>query len=145
MQEEKSSLVLVSDSVEGKSVHDTKNAQKESSKLTSTQNDVNSNTEIEILGGEVSDVYILGSSNGNALIQGTADDHDQEGDGTGEPMSSYIAEADPKVTGEAIDITARGITTAPNQKQTLVLQEDLSCTASISDIIDAESIVPKDP
>ncbi|GKD15254.1 zinc finger protein ZPR1-like protein isoform X1, partial [Tanacetum coccineum] len=31
MQEEKSSLVLVSDSVEGKSVHDTKNAQKESS------------------------------------------------------------------------------------------------------------------
>ncbi|GJW48590.1 hypothetical protein Tco_0080236 [Tanacetum coccineum] len=107
MQEEQSSLVPVSDSVEGKSVHDTKNAQKESSKLTSTQNDVNSNTEIEILGGEVSDVYILGSSNGNALIQGTADDHDQEGDGTGEPMSSYIAEADPKVTGEAIDITAR--------------------------------------
>ncbi|GKC99080.1 hypothetical protein Tco_1169355, partial [Tanacetum coccineum] len=79
-------------------------------------------------GGEVSDVYILGSSNGNALIQGTADDHDQEGDDTGEPMSSYIAEDDPKVTEEAVDITARGIA-APNQKQTLVLQEDLSCTA----------------
>ncbi|GJR72514.1 hypothetical protein Tco_0084879 [Tanacetum coccineum] len=107
MQEEQSSLVLVLDSVEGKSVHDTKNAQKESSKLTSTQNDVNSNTEIEILGGEVSDVYILGSSNGNALIQGTTDDHDQEGDGKGEAMSSYIAEDDPKVTEEAIDITAR--------------------------------------
>ncbi|GJU11980.1 tyrosine-protein kinase, non-receptor Jak2 [Tanacetum coccineum] len=144
MQEEQSSLVPVSDSVEGKSVHDTKNAQKESSNNEpSTTDDVNSNkesvilvenkddnqtkTDIELLdnGGEVSDVYILGSSNGNALIQGTADDHDQEGDGTGEPMSSYIAEDDPKVTEEAVDITAR---------------EDLSCTALISDIIDAESI-----
>ncbi|GKE27584.1 hypothetical protein Tco_1442968 [Tanacetum coccineum] len=87
-QEEQSSLVLVSDSVEGKSVHDTKNAQKESSNNEpSTTDDVNSNkesvilvenkddnqtkTDIELLdnGGKVSDVYILGSSNGNALIQ----------------------------------------------------------------------------
>ncbi|GKB81160.1 putative ribonuclease H-like domain-containing protein [Tanacetum coccineum] len=121
MQEEQSSLVPVSDSVEGKSVHDTKNAQKESSNNEpSTTDDVKSNkesvilvenkddnqtkTDIELLdnGGEVSDVYILGSGNGNALIQGTADDHDQEGDGTGEPMSSYIAEDE-----EAVDITAR--------------------------------------
>ncbi|GJY05373.1 tyrosine-protein kinase, non-receptor Jak2, partial [Tanacetum coccineum] len=94
---------------------------------------------LRLQGGEVSDVYILGSSNGNGIIERTADDHDQEGDGTGETISSYIAEDDSKVTEETVDITARGIA-APNQKQTLVLQEDLSCTAPISDIIDAESI-----
>ncbi|GKD95487.1 tyrosine-protein kinase, non-receptor Jak2, partial [Tanacetum coccineum] len=62
---------------------------------------------LRLQGGEVSDVYILGSSNGNGLIEGTADDHDQEGDGTGETMSSYIAEDDSKVTEETVDITAR--------------------------------------
>ncbi|GKA99014.1 tyrosine-protein kinase, non-receptor Jak2 [Tanacetum coccineum] len=60
----------------------------------------------------------------NVCIQGLAYDLDQEGDGTGEPMSSYIAKDDPKVTEEAVYITAR---------------EDLSCTALISDIIDAEN------
>lgn len=59
-----------------------------------------------IQGGEVSDLYILGSSNGNGLTEGTVNDHDQEGDDTGETMSSYIAEDDSKVTEETVDITA---------------------------------------
>ncbi|GJW21886.1 tyrosine-protein kinase, non-receptor Jak2 [Tanacetum coccineum] len=37
----------------------------------------------------------------------TCIDHDQEGDGTGETISSYIAEDDSKVTEETVDITAR--------------------------------------
>ncbi|GJU25349.1 hypothetical protein Tco_1163970 [Tanacetum coccineum] len=83
---------------------------------------------LRLQGGEVSDVYILGSGNGNGLTEGTVNVHDQEGDDTSETMSSYIAEDESK-----------GIS-APNENQTLVLQEDLSSSAPISDVIDAEII-----
>ncbi|PWA51022.1 Protein kinase, catalytic domain-containing protein [Artemisia annua] len=80
---------------------------------------------LRLQGGEVSDLYILGSSNGNGLTEGTINDHDQEGDDTGETMTSYIAEDDSKVTEETVDITA---------------PEDQSSSVPNSDVIDAESI-----
>ncbi|GJX07018.1 hypothetical protein Tco_0194950 [Tanacetum coccineum] len=142
MQEEQSSLVPVSDSVKGESIHDSKDAQKESTNNEPTTiDDINSIKESTILvENKEENQTKTDIEYSEEKISNNSQKTTNELLNTGETMSSHIAEDDSKVTEETADFTAPRIA-ASNESQTLVwMQEDQSSRVQISNVIDAESI-----